>query len=62
MKFLIFSGSLSHVKRWFDKQRHQIDPMDWLSKGCDLNPIVSVWDFLDNALEPEEERTRQQSI
>ena len=50
------------VRRWFDEQHHQIDLLEWPSKGCDLNPIESVWGFLVNAWEPEEERTRQQLL
>lgn len=48
--------------RWFNEQRHQIDLLDWPSKGCDLNPIESVWGYLVNSWEPEEERTRQQLL
>lgn len=36
--------------------------MDWPSKGCYLNQIESVWGYLVNSWEQEEERTRQQLL
>lgn len=47
------------VREWFGT-RDNLELLDWLSKGCDCNPIENVWANIVNMWEPENERTPEQ--
>lgn len=48
------------ITRWFNEHSDQVELLNWPSKGCDMNPIESVWGYMVISWEQEEERTRQQ--
>ncbi|KAG7170109.1 Transposable element Tc3 transposase-like 4 [Homarus americanus] len=49
------------IRRWFDKQP-DIQLLEWLSKGCDLNPIGNVWGAIVRSWETGGDRTPQQLL